>query len=128
MTNPNLVQTIMKIKCIKNALPTDFHLMVGDMVLTFPSAVKKNDPQIAFINENKTPCKLIVNNLTTDLPLLRVIKLNTIEPPLEEGTLWIVSRLFAELHPYRKDLVFPMNFYTDNTTKKRACLSLGSLH
>lgn len=65
---------------------------------------------------NDVPVKVIRNTMPDEDVL----------PPIEEGTIYIVSRLVADVYKgLRDDLVFPYDFIRDTKGKIKGCTSLA---
>jgi hypothetical protein len=67
------------------------------------------------LGEKLVPVNVVKSGLTLDLP------------EFQENVVIIVSRMVAEAHPERHDLVFPDSLTRDNKGNVIGCNALGSL-
>lgn len=105
-----------------NATPHAIYLIInGEKIVISPSGVVA---RVAIVRElvdtiplgdELVPVNVVKSGLTLDLP------------EYEEDVVVIVSRIVAEAHPDRHDLMFPDSLTRDEEGRVIGCSALGSL-
>ena len=105
-----------------NATPHAIDLIIDDEKITIPPsgvvvrvATVRELVDTIPLGEKLVPVNVVKSGLTLDLP------------EFQEDVVVIVSRMVAEAHPERHDLVFPDSLTRDNKGNVIGCNALGSL-
>lgn len=105
-----------------NATPHAVDLYLDDEFVAIPPSgvvvrvaiVREEVDFFSFLDKN-VPINVVKTGLTLGLP------------DYEEDVVVIVSRMVAEAHPERHDLVFPDSIIRDETGKVTGCSAFGSV-
>ena len=105
-----------------NATPHAIDLIIDGEKITIPPsgvvvrvATVRELVDTIPLGEKLVPVNVVKSGLTLDLP------------EFQEDVVVIVSRMVAEAHPERHDLVFPESLTRDNKGNVIGCNALGSL-
>ena len=105
-----------------NATPYAIDLIIDGEKITIPPsgvvvrvATVRELVDTIPLGEKLVPVNVVKSGLTLDLP------------EFQEDVVVIVSRMVAEAHPERHDLVFPDSLTRDNKGNVIGCNALGSL-
>jgi len=105
-----------------NATPHAIDLIIDGEKITIPPsgvvvrvATVRELVDTIPLGETLVPVNVVKSGLTLDLP------------EFQEDVVVIVSRMVAEAHPERHDLVFPDSLTRDNKGNVIGCNALGSL-
>ena len=105
-----------------NATPHAIDLIIdGEKIVISPSGVVVRVATVRELvdtiplGEKLVPVNVVKSGITLDLP------------EFQEDVVVIVSRMVAEAHPERHDLVFPDSLTRDNEGRVIGCSALGSL-
>jgi hypothetical protein len=105
-----------------NATPHAIDLIIDGEKITIPPsgvvvrvATVRELVDTIPLGEKLVPVNVVKSGLTLDLP------------EFQENVVIIVSRMVAEAHPERHDLVFPDSLTRDNKGNVIGCNALGSL-
>jgi len=105
-----------------NATPHAIDLIIDGEKITIPPsgvvvrvATVRELVDTIPLGEKLVPVNVVKSGLTLDLP------------EFQEDVVIIVSRMVAEAHPERHDLVFPDSLTRDNKGNVIGCNALGSL-